>query len=193
MDVSNNSPIDIQLNVNSNSGDIYTHKPTRWSRRFDRLKNEVENNIRYYDIIDDFKTYNTKVDGKSTEDKLKDGKFNDREILDALKKKERYSKKLERNRNFETAQIIDTEIFAFLKMKFDTYVEPLINQNASKEVIKVAVVEKVVVPIIEILNVEGYNDTFLNYTADDILGMIFFLTGKCHLNWIDYDSIQSDI
>jgi hypothetical protein len=49
--------------------------------------------------------------------------------------------------------------------------------------------EKVIQPILEILNKEGAEDNYLNYNANDIFGMVYFLTGKCHLNWKDYDTI----
>jgi hypothetical protein len=188
-EITNNDEVGVQINIGNNSGPIITAKPTRWTKRFQRLKQEVESDTRYDQFIDDLKTYNTKIDGKSTEEKLSDGNFNDKEIFDAIVRKERYSKKLERNKNFETAQVIDTELFALIKLNFETYVEPLIIEGSDKREIKQAVTEYVIMPILKILNEEGSDDTFLNYSADDILGMIYFLTQKCHLNWTDYDNI----
>lgn len=187
--VVNDGNIDSQLNIGNNSGDIYTSKPTRWSKRFQRLNEEVKQNIKYEQFIDDLKTYNTQLDGKSTEEKLEDGNFTQNEIFHAIVRKESYSKKLERNINYETAQKIDTEIFALIKLNFEGYVQPLIFEEVSKQVIKTTLIEKVISPILVILNEEGGDDEFLNYTADDILGMLYFLTGKCHINWANYDNI----
>jgi hypothetical protein len=44
-------------------------------------------------------------------------------------------------------------------------------------------------PVLKILNDEGYDDEILNYNVDDILGMLYFLSGKCHINWIANDNL----
>ncbi|WP_423740512.1 ABC-three component system protein [Flavobacterium columnare] len=187
--INNNSPIDKQVNIQNFNGSIGFGKKSRLSQRFEKLKNEVENDIRYNDFIDDFLSYNTKLDGRSMPDKLKDGGFSDLEIIKATSKKHKYSKKLEKNKLYETAQIIDVELFSMISLNFETYIEPLINDNADKTIIKTTLTEKVVMPIINLINDEGVDDTFLNYNVDDILGMIYFLTGKCHINWANYDNI----
>ncbi len=187
--VSNNAPVDSQLNVGQLNGSVEFSKISRLGQRFKRLKEEVEKDIRLPDFIDDFKRYNTKLDGRSMPDKLNDGGFSDLEILRATKRKHMYSKKLERNRLYETAQLIDMELFSLINLYFETYIEPLIEEGASRTLVKQAVLEKIVQPIIELINNDGKDDTFLNYTTEEIYGMIFFLTGKCHLNWAVYDSI----
>jgi hypothetical protein len=188
-DIHNENNVDTQLNIAVNEGNVYYRQPTRWSQRFAKLKKEVEGKVMYGEFIEALITYNTKLDGKNTEEKLQDGNFSEREIFEAIKRKDRYAKRLEKNKNFETAQLIDTEIFALMKMNFETYVTPLISENQSKTQIKQAVVEKVIEPVLKILNEEGADDNYLGYTADDILGMLYFLTGKCHINWADYDNL----
>ena len=49
--------------------------------------------------------------------------------------------------------------------------------------------EKIVVPISDMLNANGAYDTYLNFNEDHIYGMIYYLTGMCHLNWKDYDNV----
>lgn len=185
--IDNNQSVDKQFNINSNNGNIYVSKPTRWSRRFENLRREVENNIKIDDFIDDLKEYNTLLDGKSMPNKLVDGGFTKDEIIAAAKNKEKYWKKFEKNRFYETAQLIDIEIFALIKFSFTTYVYPLIESNSDKKVIRIELNEKVITPILNILNDEGYEDILLHYNVDDILGMLYFLTGKCHINWAKYD------
>ena len=41
----------------------------------------------------------------------------------------------------------------------------------------------------EILFSEGGNADSLNYTTDTIYGMLYYLTGMCHLNWTDSDNV----
>ena len=187
--INNDAPIDKQINVGQLNGTIDFSNISRLGQRFKRLKEEVEKDIRLSDFMEDFKNYNTKLDGKSMPDKLTDGNFSSLEIFRATKRKHMYSKKLEKNKLYETAQLIDMELFSLINLYFETYIEPLIEEGAAKIVIKQAVLEKIVQPIIDLINQDGKDDTFLNYTTEEIYGMIFFLTGKCHLNWAVYDSI----
>ena len=81
------------------------------------------------------------------------------------------------------------EIFSIIDNGFYTYVYPLILENQSKKYILEILNEKVIQPILEILNKEGAEDNYLDYNANDIFGMVYFLTGKCHLNWKNYDTL----
>lgn len=74
-------------------------------------------------------------------------------------------------------------------MNFDAFVVPLINNGKSKDEILKEVVLNVIQPVLELINIEGENDEVLNYDADDIFGMVYYLTGQCHLNWKNYDNI----
>lgn len=74
-------------------------------------------------------------------------------------------------------------------MDFEAFVSPLINIGSTKTEILKEVVIKVVQPVIDLINLEGEDDEFLNYNADDIFGMIYYLTGQCHINWKNYDII----
>ncbi|WP_297333440.1 ABC-three component system protein [Flavobacterium sp.] len=188
-DVNNTGPVDRQVNVNTLHGNIDFSKTSRLGQRFKKLKEEVEKDIRYSGFIDDFNRYNTELDGRSMPDKLADGGFSTTEIRRATLKKHQYSKKLEKNKLYETAQLIDLELFAMINLNFETFIEPLIEGGATKVAIKECVREKIIIPIFDLINQDGQDDTFLNYNVDDIYGMIFFLTGKCHLNWANYDNL----
>lgn len=178
-----------QLNIGENQGAIYLSKQTRFSKRFEKLNKEVASDERYEGIMESLKYYLTKLDGIDMPTKLEDGGFKKNEIIEATRKKERYAKKLELNRFFESAQWIDCQLFGKIKMDFEAFVLPLINQGASKDEIFKEVVIKVVQPVLDLINVEGECDEVLNYNADDIFGMVYYLTGQCHLNWKDYDSL----
>jgi hypothetical protein len=188
-DVNNLAPIDQQLNITNFQGNVNISKTSRLGQRFKKLKEEVEKDIRYNDFIEDFRRYNTELDGISMPQKLKDGGFDTKEIERATYRKHLYSKKLEKNILYESAQLIDLELFAMINIKFETYVEPLIKTNTPLPEIKISVSENVIDPIFKMINQDGQDDTFLNYNVEDIYGMIFFLTGKCHLTWANYDNI----
>lgn len=178
-----------QLNISSNEGSIYLARQTRFSKRFEKLNIEVASDVRYDGIMESLKYYLTSRDGIDMPTKLKDGGFRESEILEATRKKEKYAKKLELNKFFESAQWIDGQLFGKIKMDFETHILPLINNQACKDDILKEVVKKVVEPVLNVINIEGENDEVLNYDAEDIFGMIYYLTGQCHLNWTNYDSI----
>ncbi len=194
MEQINNGNIENQVNIQENHGSIVLTAKSRFSKRFEKLNQEVASNERYEGVMDALKHYLTKLDGVDMPTKLKDGGFSDSEILKAARRKEKYAKQLEKNLFYESAQWIDSQLFAKIMIEFEIHVElPLINLGASKNEILNAVVEKVIYPVLSLINEEGESDTFLNYTMEDIFGMIYYLTGKCHINWKNYDSIQSGI
>ena len=187
--IDNSGEIGNQLNIAENTGSINFAPVSRLAQRFISLKEEITNQVRFDQFIDDLKDFNTLLDGKSMTEKLVDGGFSETEIKRANRYNLTYLKKAEKNRFYESAQKIDVEIFGIMVMNFETYVEPLVVKNAEKDEIRAVVTEKVITPILDRLNADGGNDTHLNYTATDIMGMLYFLTGKCHINWAVYDNI----
>lgn len=181
--------IQSQVNIANNQAPIYLTKQTRFSKRFEKLNREVASDDRYEGIMESLKHYLTKRDGIDMPTKLLDGGFREREIIEATRKKENFAKRLERNLFFESAQWIDNQLFSKITMNFDAFILPLVNKGVAKDEILKEVVAKVIQPILDLLNIEGENDDVLNYNADDIFGMVYYLTGRCHLNWKNYDSI----
>ena len=57
----------------------------------------------------------------------------------------------------------------------------LICQNDSDEKINLLITERIIKPVQEDLGINLFK-----YNEDDIMGMIFFLTGNCHINGINY-------
>lgn len=139
--------------------------------------------------MESLKYYLTSRDGIDMPTKLQDGGFRESEIIEATKKKEKFAKRLELNKFFESAQWIDCQLFGKIKMDFEAFILPLVFASVSKDEILKEVVIKVVQPILNLINIEGENDEVLNYNADDIFGMVYYLTGQCHLNWKNYDNI----
>ncbi len=189
-EIINTVPVDTQFNIGENHGTINAIKKTRFSKRFEKLNTEVASDDRYEGTMESLKYYLTKRDGIDMPTKLEDGGFKVSEIIEAARRKEKFAKRLEINRFFESAQWIDSQLFAIIKMKFEAHVDPLICNGSTKEEILKVVVQNVIEPVLEVINIEGENDEVLNYNAEDIFGMIYYLTGQCHLNWKDYDSIQ---
>lgn len=185
----NNAPIEKQLNIGKLEGGVNFTNKTRWQKKFEKLQQEVLNDQRYSSFIDDFNTYNTILDGVGLEQKLRDGGFSEKDIIKALNFKDKYAKRVVLGEMYHAQQEIDVELFSIIDTHFSTYVMPKIEAYIEKHLILECLMEKVVQPILNIINTEGEADTYLNYNANDIFGMIYFLTGKCHLNWKNYDTV----
>lgn len=162
---------------------------TRISSYFRQLHQEIEDKTTRQ-IIDDLLYYTTKLDGtKGMEEKLQDGGFCSGFIRAALRKKQQYAKKALQYDCYPSAQEINLLIFADIINAFTVYIEPMINREEPIDAVMERIHEKVVLPIMSKLNVNGADDRDLHYTTDHIYGMIYYLTGMCHINWKNYDNL----
>ncbi|MBC8192639.1 MAG: hypothetical protein H8E18_09675 [FCB group bacterium] len=147
---------------------------------YQKLKSESEESELFTGIIDEllhYKEYarNSKVIG--LDKKLEDGERQN--YLEFAKEtKERFAKKLLRNEHSETAQ----RIFAFLLAKvytsFQSNIYPQVNQGHPEEYINQLILEHIVRPLENILG-----ENLMRIYDDEINGMIYFLTGNCHIKW----------
>lgn len=176
-------------NYNPNAREVnnyYTQSESRLGRWFRRLNDEINNDIRLQKKLDDIKRYRTKLPHTiGLEAKLRDGGFSQSAIDKARRLKMYFAKKSTRFQYYESAQLIDSYLFAKLCHSFDTYILPNIESQPLCD-IRQMVYEKVVLPIIDEINANGSYDRQLCYNEDDIYGMLYYLTGKCHINWKDY-------
>lgn len=176
-------------NYNPNAREVnnyYTQSESRLGGWFRRLNDEINNDIRLQKKLDDIKRYRTKLPHTiGLEAKLKDGGFSQSAIDKARRLKMYFAKKSTRFQYYESAQLIDSYLFAKLCHSFDTYILPNIESQPLCD-IRQMVYEKVVLPIIGEINANGSCDRQLCYNEDDIYGMLYYLTGKCHINWKDY-------
>ena len=128
-----------QINIGANQAPIYLSKQTRFAKRFEKLNKEVASDERYEGVMESLKYYLTSRDGIDMPTKLQDGGFKESEIIEATRKKEKFAKRLELNKFFESAQWIDSQLFGKIKMDFEAFVLPLINGGATKSVILIEV------------------------------------------------------
>ena len=176
--------------------DYYDHptiyrleRGTRMDTYFQRLIEEIQQNVKA-EIIDELLYYTTEKDGTlGMERKLTDGGFREESILEALKQKEFYAKKSMRYDCYPSAQKIFLLLFARIKNEFNTSIYPLIEAQQPLPVVMSQLRQKIVNPIMDMLDAHGAHDQYLNFTEDHIYGMIYYLTGMCHLNWKDYDNV----
>lgn len=188
--VRNNSAIGAQANVKENNGTINIgNSRSRLSATFERLEQEILNNTRK-EVIDELLMYTTKLDGtKGLEEKLQDGGFQKMFIQKAIIQKEMYAKRATKYECYPAAQEIILSLFARIKNEFDVRIYPMIITGADVPSIMQEVHKQIVSPILQMIEMNGANDQSLYFNMDHIYGMIYYLTGMCHLNWKDYDNI----
>ena len=191
----NNTYQEIQVKNNSQyiakAENVYLHPSpqTRMDTYFQKLLKEIEEGITS-DVFDELKYYQTKLDGtKGMEQKLIDGGFRLSRIQEATQLKQMYAKIATKYDCYPSAQRIIQLLFARIKHEFYASIFPLIEQQQAINIVMQQVHEKIVVPISDMLNANGAYDTYLNFNEDHIYGMIYYLTGMCHLNWKDYDNL----
>ena len=188
--VRNNSAIGAQANVKENNGTINIgNSRSRLSATFERLEQEILNNTRK-EVIDELLLYTTKLDGtKGLEEKLQDGGFQKMFIQKAIIQKEMYAKRATKYECYPAAQEIILSLFARIKNEFDVRIYPMIITGVDVPLIMQEVHKQIVSPILQMIETNGANDQSLYFNMDHIYGMIYYLTGMCHLNWKDYDNI----
>lgn len=188
--VRNNSAIGAQANVKENNGTINIgNSRSRLSATFERLEQEILNNTRK-EVIDELLLYTTKLDGtKGLEEKLQDGGFQKMFIQKAIIQKEMYAKRATKYECYPAAQEIILSLFARIKNEFDVRIYPMIITGVNVPMIMQEVHKQIVSPILQMIETNGENDQSLYFNMDHIYGMIYYLTGMCHLNWKDYDNI----
>ena len=160
--------------------------PSRMAVDFENLRKEILKEVTQ-ETIEELKYYITELPGsKPFEEKLTDGGFSEDSIQEATRQKELYRKRAQMYRNYPSAQQINLDLLSSIKNSFYTYIFPLIEEGTPLSVIKQHVREKIVIPTREMLNKNGMYDDKLRYNEDHIYGMIYYLTGMCHLNWTVY-------
>lgn len=159
---------------------------TRMAADFESLRKEILKEVTQ-ETIEELKYYITELPGtKPFEEKLTDGGFSEESIEEATRLKELYRKRAQMYRNYPSAQQINLDLLSSIKNSFYTYIFPLIEEGTPLRIVMQQLREKIVVPTKELLNKNGMYDDKLRYNEDHIYGMIYYLTGMCHLNWTVY-------
>lgn len=96
----------------------------------------------------------------------------------ASRLKESASKTIMKLQTSPIAQDIITYLLSQLYSDFMLQVTPAIESGASGQVVDSLINEKVIAPAMHML---GEND--LAITNEDVLGLLFFLGGNCHIRW----------
>lgn len=148
---------------------------------YKRFEEERKNNVQFNEVIEELDVYqrqksNEKVIG--LEAKLKVGNKTEELIEMAMELKESYSKKLEKNKFFESAQRINVYLLGYARTQFVTYVYPAIKKGSNDEEVNALMEYFVIQPMLKMLEGDTYG-----FTPQDIHGILYFLTGNCFIKW----------
>lgn len=96
----------------------------------------------------------------------------------ALLRKQSAWKAIMQQQGSKSAQAIYTFLMAEIVVNFEQSVLPLVQDNASREVVDTAMLDKVISPALQMLE---SNPLMLNKM--DIQGLVYFLAGNCYIRW----------
>lgn len=167
--------------------DQINHTTNQFERRksqiefwMEKLAEEMAHNEKTQEMVDSLQYFQEKfsIDGiVGLENKLKHAHRSPEKVKKALKRKEEFSKLLDRFGLFGSAQ----EIFAFLLSRtehlFEVEVEPFIGQVDDAEIDRITQ-HKVVTPILDEMS-QGVFAVNNNHAS----GMVYWLAEQCFIRW----------
>lgn len=145
-----------------------------------KYKDEKNNNVEFRQTIEKLEHYSSPVSNEpilTLEQKLKNGGREDL-INFALRTKEMFGKKLAKHSLSESAQEIHAFLLAEIVSRYHTSVYPHIYSGATIAAVNALIQTQIIEPLQEILG-----ENALGHYADEINGMLYFLTGTCHIKW----------
>jgi hypothetical protein len=175
----------INGNSNQQAGrDIYNYPQTnsKMKELIKAYEQQCQNNETYNDLVEELNYFLNPVKNEAKkviglEQKLHNGKFD--ELMDfACEMKDKFSRKIEKHRLSKAAQEIFVYVLAEVMNLFQYKIYPYICAGNTHVLIN----EKIQDEIIDVIT-RKLEDNILDIYADSISGMIYFLTGNCHIKW----------
>lgn len=165
---------------NNYFGDVVQTKASSLEKVIQKIIAAAEENQELVDIIEELTEYVTAHPYREIiglENKLKNGGREDL-LGNAMRYKGRFARRVCKSQMSLTEQKVYIQLLSHILISFDQFVRPRIRENASASEVDAIIFEKIIEPahsaIIE------FDD---EVTKELILGMLYFLTGKCHLVW----------
>lgn len=163
-----------------NIQNIGAPRKSRLRQIAEETKQKAASDSDYAEFIDSLNHYAVSIDDGPViglEGKLQSGGRDDL-LAEALRCKELFAQKLYRNQPSEQMQILFVNVLAKINTVFDHKIKPLIIAGDSNASISAAILDELIEPLFD-----DIGGTELRITHDEIRGMLYFLTGNCHINW----------
>ncbi|MBL4662090.1 MAG: hypothetical protein JKY22_00620 [Flavobacteriaceae bacterium] len=96
----------------------------------------------------------------------------------AVRLKNKFDRKITKKQLSSVVQKVHLQVLSSIITSFDARVKPLMIQNSPADVIDAAIHDHAILPAHK--GIIRFNDLV---TTEDVCGMLYFLTGKCHITW----------
>lgn len=149
-------------------------------KSIEKILNSIKDNPILDDIIEELAEYITDRPDREiigVEEKLKRGEREDL-LEDAVYLKNKFERKLAKKQMSLIEQKIYAHILSMINSLFSQKIRPLISEGQCKSKIDSCIQSEVIEPVYEA--VVGFDN---GITIDHVRGMLYFLTGKCHIVW----------
>ncbi len=168
-------------NIDKSTTNFYLPPDTRSAlrKKIEEIKEECLLDPDFNKCIDQLQHYLNPIKPelqRDLEKKLTDADRYD-ELEEAEELKEKFTKLLLRENLSEQAQDAYVHILSKIKLLYEHKVKPLIKTQAEPALIEQQVLD-VVEEVYELLS-----GTVLEHNYRNIKGMLYFLTGNCHIEW----------
>jgi len=178
--IGNKAGGDIVAGSKYETKNIYVNQPTSLSRLYQILRNDEQassHKSNIAEILQHFCSSTASPDIRGLEAKLKDGGREDL-LSEALLWKQRASMLIMQWQTSPVTHDIITHILSKIHTEFTLHVKPAIEAGRPRDEVDQLISEKVLAPTDAML---GENDLQITYV--DLLGMLFYLGGNCHIRW----------
>lgn len=101
-------------------------------------------------------------------------------LQNAIYLKNKFERRLARNQLSNIEQHVYAHVLAVIETTFNQYVRPSILNGSSKEDVDAKIHTEIYEPVYKAIV-----DFDVSITMQHVAGMLYFLTGKCHLVWSD--------
>ena len=161
----------------------YGSRRTSISILNDKYLQEMRKDTEIFEYIQQLLHYvdSPEDDVRGLEEKLRSALRDRNYIEEAKKYKELFAKRLIKRDLSPSAQKIFAYLLGKIKQSFRHKIIPSIKNGVDHHTIEEMIFSDVIEPIYE-----GLEENPLEITWDESIGMLYFLTGNCHLRW-DWD------
>lgn len=151
-----------------------------FAKLVEKYNNETDEGRQIRELIERLQYFSEYVPNeirRTLEEKMTAG-HRQESIRFATQMKERFAKKIAKHQFSESAQEIHAYLLAEVLTRFNQHIACHIADGAPKALINDLLQKHVIDPLLDIVA-----ESPLQHYSDDVFGMVYFLTGNCHIKW----------
>lgn len=171
---------DLVIGTNVNFNEVKS-KSNALANLLSRSKELCANDAEYRYMLDQLQEYLTPRPGRKIvglEEKLREGDRLDL-LEDALYLENKFSRRVSKNQFSTTEEVIYCHCLSKINSSFAHHIKPLFKNPVNAAIIDRVIFDRIVEPLYE-----EVSEVSTAVSFELIRGMIFFLTGKCHIRWV---------